>query len=179
MQKLKYKTVSANKATVDKKWVVVDAEGQNLGRLCSKVAKIIRGKHKANFTPHVDCGDNVILINASKVQLSGQKWTQKTYIRHTGYPGGQRVATAQEVFTKDPARLIESAVKGMLPRNKLGRALLKNLHVFVDAEHTHEAQKPDDGKGEVNINGKPLEEYFPMKELQYKFNQPFQLTETE
>ena len=113
-----------------------------MGRLASKVAKLIRGKHKPNFTPHVDCGDNVIVINAEKIQLTGKKWTDKIYMRHTGYPGGQRTLSATEVFEKDPIRLVENAVKGMLPKNKLGRAIYKNLHVYVDGEHNHEAQKP-------------------------------------
>jgi large subunit ribosomal protein L13 len=139
---LSYKTISANKATVDKQWVLVDAEGQTLGRLSSKVAKLLRGKHKPSFTPHVDCGDNVIVINAEKINLTGKKWTEKTYIRHTGYPGGQRSLTATELFGKDPARLVEKSVKGMLPKNKLGAALFRNLNVVVGAAHTHEAQKP-------------------------------------
>ena len=116
MDTLSYKTVSANKATVKKEWVVVDAEGQALGRLASTVAKLIRGKYKADFTPHVDCGDNVIVINAEKVNLTGKKWDSKEYIRHTGYPGGQRSLTATELFAKGPERLIEKAVKGMLPK---------------------------------------------------------------
>jgi large subunit ribosomal protein L13 len=109
---LSYKTISANKATVDKQWVIVDAENQTLGRLASKVAKLLRGKHKPNFTPHVDCGDNVIVINAEKINLSGNKWNDKTYIRHTGYPGGQRSLTATELFGKNPARIVEKSVKG-------------------------------------------------------------------
>ena len=148
MNTLSYKTVSANKATVNKEWVVVDAEGEVLGRLASKVAKLIRGKHKPNFTPHVDCGDNVVVINAEKIQLTGKKWTDKIYMRHTGYPGGQRTLSATEVFEKDPIRLVENAVKGMLPKNKLGRAIYKNLHVYVGGEHNHEAQKPK----AINLN---------------------------
>jgi len=139
---LSYKTVSANRATVKKDWLLVDAEGETLGRLASKVAKLIRGKHKTNFTPHVDCGDNIVVINAEKVTLSGNKWESKTYIRHTGYPGGQRSLTAQEILDKHPERLIEKAVKGMLPKNRLGRALYSNLHVYVGGEHNQEAQKP-------------------------------------
>jgi large subunit ribosomal protein L13 len=139
---LSYKTISANKATVNKQWVLVDADGQTLGRLASKVAKLLRGKHKPNFTPHVDCGDNVIVINAEKINLTGNKWTDKSYIRHTGYPGGQRSLTATELFGKDPARLVEKSVKGMLPKNKLGATLFRNLNVVVGAAHTHEAQKP-------------------------------------
>ena len=148
MNTLSYKTVSANKSTVNKEWVLVDAEGESLGRLASKVAKLIRGKYKPNFTPHVDCGDNVIVINAEKIKLTGKKWTDKSYIRHTGYPGGQRSLTAIELFGKDPSRLVEKAVKGMLPKNKLGRALFKNLHVFVGGEHNKAAQKPKT----INLN---------------------------
>jgi len=140
---LSYKTVSANKENADKKWLLVDAEGETLGRLASKVAQLIRGKHKPNFTPHADCGDNVIVINAEKVELTGNKWSDKTYIRHTGYPGGQRSLTAEELREKRPARLVEMAVKGMLPKNKLGNQLYKNLKVFVGTEHTHDAQKPE------------------------------------
>jgi len=140
---LSYKTVSANAATVNKQWVLVDAEGQTLGRLASRIAKVMRGKHKPNFTPHVDCGDFVIVINAEKVSLSGQKWDQREHVRHTGYPGGQRKLTSREMFDKDPILLIESAVKGMLPKNRLGRKIFKNMHVYVGAEHPHEAQKPE------------------------------------
>ncbi|MFI1744475.1 MULTISPECIES: 50S ribosomal protein L13 [Thalassobellus] len=148
MDTLSYKTISANKATADKQWVLVDAEGQALGRLASKVAKLIRGKHKPNFTPHVDCGDNVIVINAEKITLSGNKWNDKTYIRHTGYPGGQKSLTATELYGKDPARVVEKSVKGMLPKNKLGAELFRNLTVVVGTEHKHEAQKPKT----INLN---------------------------
>lgn len=148
MDTLSYKTISANKATVHKEWVLVDAEGQTLGRLASKIAILLRGKHKTNFTPHVDCGDNVIVINSEKINLSGKKWSEKTYIRHTGYPGGQRSLTATEMFSKDPARLVEKSVKGMLPKNKLGAALFRNLNVVVGAAHSHEAQKPK----AINLN---------------------------
>ncbi len=148
MDTLSYKTISANKATVNKEWVLVDADGQTLGRLSSKVAKLIRGKHKPNFTPHVDCGDNVIVINAEKIQLTGNKWEGKKYIRHTGYPGGQRVETAKQLFDKNPIILIEKSVKGMLPKNKLGAQLFRNLKVYVGAEHNHEAQKPTT----INLN---------------------------
>ena len=142
MNTLSYKTVSANKATANKEWVVVDAAGQPLGRMASKVAKILRGKHKTNFTPHVDCGDNVIVLNAEQVALSGNKWADKEYIWHTGYPGGQKSLTAEELQKKDSLRLIEHAVRGMLPKNRLGRAILKNLHVYEGSEHKHEAQQP-------------------------------------
>ncbi|WGK65601.1 50S ribosomal protein L13 [Croceiramulus getboli] len=142
MDTLSYKTVSANKATVNKEWVVVDVEGQALGRVSSVIASLLRGKRKPNYTPHVDCGDNVIVINADKINLSGNKWEAKTYIRHTGYPGGQRSATANEVFAKSPEQLVEKAVKGMLPKTKLGSALFRNLKVYAGAEHAQEAQKP-------------------------------------
>lgn len=143
MDTLSYKTVSANRETADKKWFVVDAEGHTVGRLASKVAKIIRGKHKTNFTPHADCGDNVIVINAAKVSFSGAKLENKEYVRYTGYPGGQRFTSAQEMLSKHPERLIEKAVKGMLPKNKLGRKLFTNLKVYAGSEHTQEAQKPE------------------------------------
>ncbi len=139
---LSYKTVSANKNTVEKQWVLVDAEGETLGRLASKVAIILRGKNKPNYTPHVDCGDNVIVVNAEKVQLTGTKMQNKTYIRHTGYPGGQRSLTATELMEKNPIGLVEKAVKGMLPKNKLGSAIYRNLIVYAGAEHGQEAQKP-------------------------------------
>lgn len=148
MDTLSYKTISANKKTVDKQWLLVNAEGETLGRLASKVAKLLRGKHKTNFTPHVDCGDNVIVINAEKIQLSGNKWEDKTYLRYTGYPGGQRSRTAQEMLAKKPESIVEKAVKGMLPKNKLGAELFRNLRVYVGAEHDQEAQKPT----EINLN---------------------------
>ncbi len=142
MNTLSYKTVSANKATVNKEWVVIDAEGKVLGRLATVVASMLRGKHKTNYTPHVDCGDNVIVINAEKVVLTGDKMSDKVYIRHTGHPGGQRFATADELLRKNPISLVEKAVKGMLPKNRLGSALYRNLHVYAGTEHPHEAQKP-------------------------------------
>ncbi len=142
MNTLSYKTVSANKATVNKEWVLIDAENMVLGRLASEVAKILRGKHKPDFTPHVDCGDNVIVINAEKVQLTGNKLTDKIYLRHTGYPGGQRAQSPKDILAKYPGRLVEKAVKGMLPKNKLGRQLFRNLNVVVGSEHKHEAQQP-------------------------------------
>lgn len=142
MDTLSYKTVSANSATVNKEWIVVDATDQTLGRFASKVAKILRGKNKPNFTPHVDCGDNVIVINAEKIRLTGNKWNAKEYIRYTGYPGGQRSQTAKEILAKYPERLVEKAVKGMLPKNRLGRKLFTNLYVFVGSEHDKQAQSP-------------------------------------
>jgi len=140
--------VSANKNTVTKEWVLVDADGQTLGRLASKVAKLIRGKHKTNYTPHVDCGDNVVVINADKIKLTGNKWNAKTYVRHTGYPGGQRMLTATEMFNKEPIRLVQKAVKGMLPKNRLGSALYRNLYVYEGAEHKQQAQNPKT----INLN---------------------------
>ena len=148
MDTLSYKTISANKSTVDKQWLLVDAEGQTLGRLASKVAKILRGKYKTNFTPHVDCGDNVIVINAEKIDMSGNKWEDKEYQRYTGYPGGQRSTSAKEVLEKHPERIIEASVKGMLPKNKLGADLFRNLKVYAGAEHGQEAQKPK----AINLN---------------------------
>jgi len=142
LDSLTYKTISANKNTVDKKWVLVDASEQTLGRMCSKIAKILRGKYKPSFTPHVDCGDNVIVINAEKINLSGNKWENKEYIRYTGYPGGQKSLTAKELFDKDPSRLIEKSVKGMLPKNKLGAQLFRNLKVYVGENHKQEGQNP-------------------------------------
>ncbi len=142
MNTLSYKTVSANRATANKEWVLVDAEGMVLGRLASEVAKLLRGKHKPEFTPHVDCGDYVIIINAEKVKLTGKKLTDKVYVRYTGYQGGLRKQTPEDILEKYPERLVEKAVKGMLPKNKLGRQMFRNLHVVVGPEHKHEAQKP-------------------------------------
>ena len=137
-----FKTVSIRKEDVQKKWLLVDASDQNLGRMCSKVAKILRGKHKPSFTPHVDCGDNVVIINAPKVNLTGNKWEDKTYIRYTGYPGGQRSLSANQLFEKNPSTIIEKSVKGMLPKNKLGSELFRNLYVYNDSNHNQDAQKP-------------------------------------
>ena len=142
MDTLSYKTVSANKKTAHKEWVVVDAEGQILGRMCTKVAKLLRGKYKPNFTPNVDCGDNVIIINADKVQLTGKKWTDRVYVRYTGFPGGQREYTPQDLMEKGADRLIRKVVKGMLPKNRLGARLFTNLYVFAGAEHNMQAQQP-------------------------------------
>lgn len=148
MDTLSYKTESAKPSTIDKQWVLVDAEGEVLGRLASKVAKIIRGKNKTNYTPHMDCGDNVVIINAEKVVLSGNKMVEKTYIRHTGYSGGQRELTAEQLLNRKPEALVEKAVKGMLPKNSLGRELFRNLYVYVGSEHKQEAQKPK----AINLN---------------------------
>ncbi len=142
MDTLSYKTVSANKATVNKEWVVIDATNEVLGRLSSKVANILRGKYKASYTPHVDCGDNVIIINAEKIRLTGKKLTDKVYVRHTGFPGGQRFSTPKEMLHKRPIAVIEHAVKGMLPKNRLASVQYGNLYVYAGNEHPHEAQQP-------------------------------------
>ncbi len=142
MDTLSYKTVSGNKETANKQWLLVDADGQNLGRLSSEIAFLLRGKHKTNFTPHADCGDNVVVINASKIALTGKKWDEKQYVRYTGYPGGQRFATPNEMMAKHPTAMIEMAVRGMLPKNRLGRAVYRNLFVYANAEHEQVAQQP-------------------------------------
>jgi large subunit ribosomal protein L13 len=139
---LSYKTVSANAKTVNKQWVVVDAQGEILGRLSSKIAMIIRGKNKPEYTPHVDCGDNVIVINADKIKLTGNKLSDKTYTSYTGYPGGQRFISPKELLAKHPTRVIEKAVRGMLPKTKLGAKLYTNLFVYAGSEHPHAAQSP-------------------------------------
>lgn len=148
MDTLSYKTVSANKATVNKEWLVVDAQNEVLGRLASKVAYLLRGKHKTNFTPHVDCGDNVIIINAEKVRLTGKKLSDKTYVSHSGYPGGQKVVTPKELLEKKPVSVVEKAVKGMLPGNRLGAEIFRNLFVYTGDQHPHEAQQPK----KINLN---------------------------
>ncbi|MCB0483245.1 MAG: 50S ribosomal protein L13 [Flavobacteriales bacterium] len=142
METLSYKTVSANSATVEKNWLLVDATGQTLGRFASRVAFLLRGKHKTNFTTHVDCGDNVIVINADKIDVTGAKLDQKSYVRHTGYPGGQRFESLSEMLQKHPERVIEKAVKGMLPHNRLGRAIYGNLRVYSGDAHKHQGQEP-------------------------------------
>lgn len=143
MNTLSYRTQSAKPQEVVRKWYIVDAENKTLGRLASQIATILQGKHKASYTPHVDTGDNVIVINAEKVVLTGKKTTQKQYIRHTGHPGGQRFMTPKEAFEKKPLFVVENAVQHMLPRTRLGRAMYKKLHVFAGSEHNHEAQKPE------------------------------------
>ena len=148
MDTLSFKTLSVNKATAQKEWILIDATDLVLGRMASKVAKLLRGKYKPSFTPHVDCGDNVIIINADKVKLTGNKWNDRVYLSHTGYPGGQRELTAKVMQQKNPALLVEKAVKGMLPKNKLGAQLFRNLNVNVGSEHKHAAQQPK----AVNLN---------------------------
>jgi len=139
---LSYKTVSANAGTVTKEWLVIDATDQILGRLASRVALVLRGKNKPSYTPHVDCGDNVIIINADKVRLTGKKLTDRVYVRHTGYPGGQRFSTPKELFASKPTAVVEHAIRGMLPKNRLGDKIFGNLYVYAGSEHPHEAQKP-------------------------------------
>ena len=137
------KTFMLRKEDVNTKWFVIDAEGQNLGRVASKAAHILRGKHKPTFTPHVNCGDAVIIINASKVNLTGDKLDKKVYYNHSGYPGGLRERTAKVMKEKYPVEMVERAIKGMLPKNRLGRDMFRNLYVYEASEHKHEAQKPE------------------------------------
>ncbi|GHT24095.1 50S ribosomal protein L13 [Bacteroidia bacterium] len=148
MDTLSYRTVSANKATVNKEWVVVDAQNEVVGRLCARIALVLRGKHKPDYTPHVDCGDNVIVINAEKIRFTGNKRAKKEYVRHTGYPGGQRFTTAENMLRRKPIAVVEIGVKGMLPKNKLGAELFRNLHVYAGGEHPHESQQPK----AINLN---------------------------
>jgi large subunit ribosomal protein L13 len=138
-----YNTASANKEEVERKWYVVDAEGKTAGRLFSHIAHILRGKNKPSFTPHVDCGDYVIVLNAEKVRFTGNKLDQKEYIRYTGYPGGQRRETARNLLNRKPEAVVENGVKGMLPKTKLGRAIIKKLFVYAGDNHPHAAQKPE------------------------------------
>jgi large subunit ribosomal protein L13 len=141
-----FKTTYLNKATAEKGWVIVDADAKVLGRLASQVARIIRGKHKASYTPHVDCGDHVIVINAEKVRMTGKKWNNRVIFTHSGYPGGQREHTPAMIRSKHPERLVEHAVRGMLPKSRLGRELFRSLHVYAGAEHPHVAQQPKEIK---------------------------------
>lgn len=146
MDTLSYKTVSVNKENANKQWLLIDADGKTLGRLSSEIAYVLRGKHKPSYTPHSDCGDNVVVINAEKVQLTGNKWDEKVYIRYTGYPGGQRFATPKETMAKHPTAMIEMAVRGMLPKNRLGRAVYRNLFVYAGPNHEQTAQQPKEYK---------------------------------
>ena len=146
MDTLSYKTKSQRKEDVERKWYIVDADGETVGRICSRIASVLRGKHKPSYTPHVDCGDYVVVINAEKIRFTGQKADQKLYLRHTGYPGGQRKRVAKELLQDRPERVVEIAVKGMLPKNKLGRAMYKKLFVYAGTEHPHEAQQPEEFK---------------------------------
>ncbi|MBN2683550.1 MAG: 50S ribosomal protein L13 [Bacteroidales bacterium] len=146
MNTLSYRTISANKETVTKEWVIVDAGNQVLGRLSTEVAMLLRGKRKTNFTPHVDCGDNVIVINAEKIRFTGNKMADKEYISHSGYPGGQKIVTAEALMKKKPTAIVEKAVRGMLPKNRLGRELFRNLYVYEGTEHPHAGQQPKEIK---------------------------------
>ena len=143
MNTLSYKTRSVRKEDVQRRWFVVDAEGQVLGRIASKIATVLRGKHRPEYTPHVDTGDNVIVINAEKVKLTGKKELVKIYQSYSGYPGGLRELTATQVRERKPERLVEAAVKGMLPKNKLGNAMIHKLWVYAGPDHPHAAQKPE------------------------------------
>lgn len=144
MNTLSYRTASANNVTAaaDRKWFVVDADGETVGRLATRVAHVLRGKHKPAYTPHVDCGDNVVIVNADKVVFKGNKETQKVYLRHSGYPGGQKATTPERVRATHPERILEHAVKGMLPKTKLGRAMYRKLYVYAGTEHPHGGQQP-------------------------------------
>ena len=142
-------TFMANAGNIERKWFVVDAEGQTLGRLAAEVAKILRGKHKPTFTPHVDTGDYVIVVNAAKVKLTGKKLIQKTYFRHSGYPGGAKFTQAGHMLETRPERVVEMAVRGMLPKNKLGEQMYRKLNVYAGAEHPHQAQKPEELKLDI------------------------------
>ncbi|HTA82211.1 MAG TPA: 50S ribosomal protein L13 [Bacteroidia bacterium] len=141
-----YKTVSANKETIKKEWFIVDADNQIVGRLATQVAMVLRGKHKPSYTPHADCGDNVIIINAEKVRFTGKKFENKEYVRHTGYPGGQRFTTPAKIFQKDATIVLHKAIKGMLPKNSLGRTLQTNVYIYTGTKHNHEAQQPKELK---------------------------------
>jgi len=142
MDTLSYKTISAKSSTVKKEWLLIDAENQVLGRLATKAARLLRGKLKTNFSPHVDCGDNVIIINADKIRLTGKKTTDKIYLSHSGYPGGQKETTPAELLRKKPTAVVEKAIKGMLPKNRLGSDLFRNLYVYAGPDHPHQAQQP-------------------------------------
>lgn len=148
MNTLSYKTKSANNQIIENKWLVVDAENEVLGRFSTQVAILLAGKHKTYYTPNLFCGDNVIIINADKIKLTGSKFEDKVYVRHTGYPGGQRFATPRELMNKKPEKILELAIKGMLPKTKLGAELFRHLFVYTGSEHPHEAQKPQ----KININ---------------------------
>lgn len=146
MNTLSYKTKSANEASVVRKWHVIDADGEVVGRLASRIATVLRGKHKPDFTPHFDNGDNVIVVNVDKVRFTGLKMAKKVYLRHTGYPGGQRSATPRDLLERKPELVLQNAVKGMLPKTRLGRAQIKKLHMYAGPEHPHGAQQPEEFK---------------------------------
>lgn len=143
MDTISYKTKSAKKSEVQRNWYVLDADGEVLGRVASRIADVLRGKHKPSFTPHVDTGDYVVVINSEKIRLTGAKWDQKEYQRYSGYPGGQKSRTAKEMLEKKPTDIIEKAVRGMIPKNRLGRQVIKKLYVYTGSDHPHQAQKPE------------------------------------
>ena len=142
MDTLSYRTVSAKPSTINKEWILIDAEGEIVGRLASVAAQMLRGKYKTNYTPHMDCGDNVVIINADKVRFTGKKLSDKRYVRHTGYPGGQRFASPKELLNRKPIAVLEHAIRGMLPKNRLGDKLYRNLYVYAGSEHKQQAQQP-------------------------------------
>ena len=148
MDTLSYKTLSANKETANKQWWIVDAEGEILGRMASKVAKVLRGKYKTNFTPHADCCDYVVVINAGKIVMSGNKMEKREIFSHTGFPGGQKRTSPAQMLAKDETSVVKHAIKGMLPKNKLGRAILKNCHIYAGTQHDNKAQNPQ----QLNLN---------------------------
>ncbi len=146
MSKISYKTEYPTNETVQREWLVVDVDGEKVGRIASKIAAVLRGKHKPTFSPHVDAGDNVIVINAEKVRFTGHKLQQKTYLTFSGYTGGQKSRTAAELMTKFPDRVLENAVRGMLPKTKLGRQMFKKLFIYTGSKHPHQAQQPKEFK---------------------------------
>jgi large subunit ribosomal protein L13 len=146
MSKLHFTTKHANEATVNRNWYVVDGTNQTVGRMCAKIAAILRGKNKPSYTPHVDTGDYIIVVNADKVVLTGNKWDQKIYDHFTGYPGGRKEEVARKLLARRPEVVVERAVKGMLPKNKLGRKMYKKLYVYAGDQHPHIAQQPKDLK---------------------------------
>ncbi len=143
MDTLSFKTISTRKEDVERSWHIVDAEGETVGRICSRIAHVLRGKHKPSYTPHIDCGDHVIVVNAEKVRFTGRKWDTKTYLSYSGYPGGQKARFAGSVRSKNPGQIIEKAVRGMLPKNRLGRQMQKKLFVYAGPDHPHQAQQPE------------------------------------
>lgn len=146
MDQYSFKTIYANKATAEKNWVLVDAKDQVIGRLASQVAGVLRGKNKTNYTPNTDMGDHVVIINAEKVKMTGKKWNNRRIFTYSGYPGGQRQLSPKEISEKNPARLVELSVRGMLPKNSMGRQLFRSLHVYAGAEHPHTANQPKEIK---------------------------------
>jgi len=143
---LSYRTISAKKETVERKWYIIDAEGETVGRLCTRIATVLRGKHKPSYTAHVDCGDFIVVVNAEKIRFTGNKMEDKAYLTFSGYPGGQKSIKAEDLLRKKPIAILETAVRGMLPKTKLGRAMIKKLFVYEGPNHSHQAQKPEEFK---------------------------------